>query len=94
MLQLIEAKGRGAQRTHQFVTVDGDTTLQELFRENRYQQILSFLRHGRYQGHKLIVPRVLEESYFYDLIHEGGLMAGLFSASERQVVEDWIMSLR
>ncbi len=95
MLKLIEQKRDIAQVTHAFVIVEGETTLQDWFHAGEYTQILTFLRDGKFADRKLVVPGAPEESYFYELIHNGTRMAAAFaSGDDREVVRRWIMSLR
>ena len=95
MLNLIRSKQPVAQSTHDFVSVDATTTLQQLFQTGTTEsltRILEFLKTGSFSNKKLIVPQHPENSHFVTLITTGP-MQNVFTDADRDTVQAWVMSL-
>jgi len=94
MMALLAARRQEAagEWFHSEVPIDAQTTLRDLFQRGDLTGVRNFLLSGSWQDRRLIVPGKPQASKFYQLI-DSGAMAGVFSATERKVVEDWILSL-
>ena len=89
MRALIEKKRERAKDVsfHASVPV-GTTDLRQLFIDREYDQILAFLKAGRFGGQLLTTPGNAQGSYFFGLLDSMG-----FSDEEKATVKEWINSL-
>ena len=98
MRALIQSKQAIAQFFHAAVPTDGQT-LQQLFEQEQYDAILTFLLNGvavkpPFVGKRLVEPQDPQESALYLHITDPvGAMSGRFEVDEIELIKQWIMSL-
>lgn len=98
MRALLQQKQSEAENYHFGVSV-GSTTLNQLFADNQFDDILAFLRTGMshvspFENRPLVAPgRPMESAYYLHISQPGGAMDGVFTTEEIAVVERWINSL-
>lgn len=99
MIELLKSKKVRAQVMHGAIHTPGGESLSDLFRAERYEDILAFLQSSSsvvdpFTGKPLITKGQPTESAFYLHISDAdGVMAGRFSPDEIAIVGNWITSL-
>lgn len=97
IIDLLRAKSTVASIVHANVLLPDGRSLNGLFQQGDYDDIIAHLQTGvatraPYEGMALITAGDPEGSAFY-LQCRSGLMAGQFSASELEIIADWINGL-
>jgi glucose/arabinose dehydrogenase len=99
MIELLKNKKSLAQVRHGEIDILGGETLNDLFRAERFDDILAFLESATsvvdpFTGKALVAPGRPSDSAFYLHISDAnGIMVGRFSPDEVAIVERWIMGL-
>lgn len=99
MLQLLKDKRTLAQNRHAAISTPSGVSLRDLFRNERYDDILAFLESSAsvvdpFTGKPLITPgRPIDSAFYLHISDANGVMVGRFNPDEVAIVERWIVSL-